>query len=107
METNNKKVRKNTKPIKKVEPIENPVMEPVLEIPEVKVETEDLLDEILDGECDCCNGCHKPGDPLRERMALLEMAYIGAIRGEVRFKDVKKIFKQFHKEIKKSVESEW
>jgi hypothetical protein len=43
--------------------------------------------------------------PIQERMAKLESAYESAITGEMKFREVKSIFKQLHKEIKKSVKS--
>jgi MFS superfamily sulfate permease-like transporter len=43
--------------------------------------------------------------PIQERMAKLETAYIAAISGEIKFGEVKSIFKQLHKEIKKSAKS--
>lgn len=43
--------------------------------------------------------------PIQERMAKLESAYESAITGEMKFGEVKSIFKQLHKEIKKSVKS--
>lgn len=43
--------------------------------------------------------------PIQERMARLESAYMSAISGEMKFGKVKSIFKQLHKEIKKSVKS--
>jgi hypothetical protein len=38
-------------------------------------------------------------------MSKLETAYMAAISGEMKFGEVKSIFKQLHKEIKKSVKS--
>jgi hypothetical protein len=43
--------------------------------------------------------------PIQERMAKLEIAYMSAISGEIKFGEVKSIFKQLHKEIKKSAKS--
>jgi hypothetical protein len=43
--------------------------------------------------------------PIQERMAKLESAYMSAIIGEIKFGEVKSIFKQLHKEIKKSAKS--
>jgi hypothetical protein len=43
--------------------------------------------------------------PIHDRMAKLETAYIAAISGEIKFGEVKSIFKQLHKEIKKSAKS--
>jgi hypothetical protein len=40
-----------------------------------------------------------------EKMSKLETAYIAAINGEIKFGEVKSIFKQLHKEIKKSTKS--
>lgn len=39
---------------------------------------------------------------IQESMAKLESAYKAAIFGEIKFGEVKSIFKQLHKEIKKS-----
>jgi hypothetical protein len=38
-------------------------------------------------------------------MSKLETAYMAAISGEMKFGEVKSIFKQLHKEIKKSAKS--
>ena len=43
--------------------------------------------------------------PVHEKMNKLETAYMAAISGEMKFGKVKSIFKQLHKEIKKSVKS--
>jgi hypothetical protein len=43
--------------------------------------------------------------PVSEKMSKLETAYMAAISGEMKFGEVKSIFKQLHKEIKKSVKS--
>jgi len=43
--------------------------------------------------------------PVHEKMSKLETAYMSAISGEIKFGEVKSIFKQLHKEIKKSVKS--
>lgn len=43
--------------------------------------------------------------PIQERMSKLESAYMSAISGEMKFGEVKSIFKQLHKEIKKSAKS--
>jgi hypothetical protein len=43
--------------------------------------------------------------PIHEKMSKLETAYMAAISGEMKFGKVKSIFKQLHKEIKKSVKS--
>lgn len=43
--------------------------------------------------------------PVHEKMNKLETAYIAAISGKMKFGKVKSIFKQLHKEIKKSVKS--
>ncbi len=43
--------------------------------------------------------------PVHEKMSQLETAYMAAISGEMKFGKVKSIFKQLHKEIKKSVKS--
>ena len=40
-----------------------------------------------------------------EKLSKLETAYIAAISGEIKFGEVKSIFKQLHKEIKKSAKS--
>lgn len=47
----------------------------------------------------------KPVSPIQTEMAKLESAYMSAISGEMKFGEVKSIFKQLHKEIKKSVKS--
>ena len=43
--------------------------------------------------------------PVHEKMTKLETAYMDAISGKMKFGKVKSIFKQLHKEIKKSVKS--
>jgi hypothetical protein len=43
--------------------------------------------------------------PVSEKMSKLETAYMAAISGEMKFGEVKSIFKQLHKEIKSSVKS--
>lgn len=43
--------------------------------------------------------------PVHEGMVKLESAYEAAITGKMKFGEVKSIFKQLHKEIKKSVKS--
>ena len=43
--------------------------------------------------------------PVSEKMSKLETAYMAAISGEMKFGEVKSIFKQLHKEIKKSAKS--
>jgi hypothetical protein len=43
--------------------------------------------------------------PVQERISKLETAYMEAISGKMKFREVKSIFKQLHKEIKKSVKS--
>jgi hypothetical protein len=43
--------------------------------------------------------------PVHEKISKLETAYMAAISGEMKFGEVKSIFKQLHKEIKKSVKS--
>lgn len=43
--------------------------------------------------------------PIQEKMSKLETAYMAAISGKMKFGEVKSIFKQLHKEIKKSVKS--
>lgn len=43
--------------------------------------------------------------PVQEKMSKLETAYMAAISGKMKFGEVKSIFKQLHKEIKKSVKS--
>lgn len=43
--------------------------------------------------------------PVHEKMNKLETAYMAAISGKMKFGKVKSIFKQLHKEIKKSVKS--
>ena len=43
--------------------------------------------------------------PVHESMTRLESAYMSAISGEIKFGEVKSIFKQLHKQIKKSVKS--
>lgn len=43
--------------------------------------------------------------PVSEKMSKLETAYMAAISGEIKFGEVKSIFKQLHKEIKKSAKS--
>jgi hypothetical protein len=43
--------------------------------------------------------------PISEKMSKLESAYMSAISGEMKFGEVKSIFKQLHKEIKKSAKS--
>ena len=43
--------------------------------------------------------------PVSEKMSKLETAYMAAISGKMKFGEVKSIFKQLHKEIKKSVKS--
>ena len=43
--------------------------------------------------------------PVSERMSKLESAYMSAINGEMKFGEVKSIFKKLHKEIKSSVKS--
>ena len=43
--------------------------------------------------------------PVHEKMNKLETAYMDAISGKMKFGKVKSIFKQLHKEIKKSVKS--
>mgnify|MGYP003704535729 CR=1 FL=1 len=43
--------------------------------------------------------------PIQEKMSKLETAYMAAISGKMKFGKVKSIFKQLHKEIKKSVKS--
>lgn len=43
--------------------------------------------------------------PVTEKLSQLEMAYMAAISGKIKFGEVKSIFKQLHKEIKKSVKS--
>lgn len=43
--------------------------------------------------------------PVSEKMSKLETAYMAAISGEMKFGEVKSIFKKLHKEIKKSVKS--
>lgn len=43
--------------------------------------------------------------PVSEKLSKLEMAYMAAISGKIKFGEVKSIFKQLHKEIKKSVKS--
>ena len=47
----------------------------------------------------------KVKSPVHESMIKLESAYVSAISGEIKFGEVKSIFKQLHKEIKKSVKS--
>ncbi len=47
----------------------------------------------------------KAVSPIQEKMSKLETAYMAAISGEMKFGKVKSIFKQLHKEIKKSVKS--
>ena len=39
--------------------------------------------------------------PVQEKMSKLETAYMAAISGKMKFGEVKSIFKQLHKEIKK------
>jgi len=43
--------------------------------------------------------------PVSEKMSKLETAYMAAISGEMKFGEVKSIFKKLHKEIKSSVKS--
>lgn len=43
--------------------------------------------------------------PIQERMTRLETAYMSAINGEIKFGEVKSIFKKLHREIKKSAKS--
>ena len=43
--------------------------------------------------------------PVSEKMSKLETAYMEAISGEMKFGEVKSIFKKLHKEIKSSVKS--
>ena len=43
--------------------------------------------------------------PVSEKMSKLETAYMAAISGEMKFGEVKSIFKQLHKEIKCSVKT--
>jgi hypothetical protein len=43
--------------------------------------------------------------PVSEKMSKLETAYMAAISGEIKFGEVKSIFKQLHKEIKSSTKS--
>lgn len=43
--------------------------------------------------------------PVSEKMSKLETAYMAAISGEMKFGEVKSIFKKLHKEIKKSAKS--
>lgn len=43
--------------------------------------------------------------PVTEKLSQLEMAYMAAISGKIKFGEVKSIFKQLHKEIKKSVKT--
>ncbi len=43
--------------------------------------------------------------PVSEKLSQLEMAYMAAISGKIKFGEVKSIFKQLHKEIKKSVKT--
>ena len=43
--------------------------------------------------------------PIQDKMTKLETAYMEAINGKMKFGKVKSIFKQLHKEIKKSVKS--
>lgn len=44
--------------------------------------------------------------PVAESMIQLETAYNDAINGKIKFGEVKTIFKQLHKEIKKTVKSQ-
>ena len=43
--------------------------------------------------------------PVSEKMSKLETAYMAAISGEMKFGEVKSIFKKLHKEIKSSTKS--
>lgn len=47
----------------------------------------------------------KMTNPVSEKLITLEDAYKAAISGKIKFGEVKSIFKQLHKEIKKSVKA--
>ena len=44
--------------------------------------------------------------PVQEKMNKLETAYMSALSGQIKFGEVKSIFKKLHKEIKSSVKKE-